>query len=209
MTMPAETQDIDQAIASFRAGVASASGEGLTPRGWSAEDWRELFRFTDIRRIGAADVLIRRGDPDCTLYFVLHGNLEVVIHSGDGISMGPLTRVGAGSVLGEQSFFDGNPRSASVWAVVESEVAAMTPAAVRGLHRCEAGARPRTPVCARPDSCGPPPTNDGEGDELGRSRSSSNEITDVIMVAVSDWARLLCSLLLVYVNVRFGSLADV
>ena len=115
MTMPAETQDIDQAIASFRAGVASASGEALTPRGWSAEDWRDLFRFTDVRRIGAADVLIRRGDPDCTLYFVLDGTLEVVIHSGDGISMGPLTRVGAGSVLGEQSFFDGNPRSASVW----------------------------------------------------------------------------------------------
>lgn len=127
MTMPAETQDIDRAIASFRAGVAAASGEALTPRGWSAEDWRELFRFTDLRRIGAADVLIRRGDPDCTLYFVLHGSLEVVIHSGDGISMGPLTRVGAGSVLGEQSFFDGNPRSASVWAVVDSEVAAMTP----------------------------------------------------------------------------------
>ena len=50
-----------------------------------------------------------------------------MIHSGDGISMGPLTRVGAGSVLGEQSFFDGNPRSASVWAVDECEVAAMTP----------------------------------------------------------------------------------
>jgi len=68
MTMPAETQDSDQPIASFRAGVASASGEGLTPRGWSAEDWRDLFRFTDIRRIGAADVLIRRGDSDCTLF---------------------------------------------------------------------------------------------------------------------------------------------
>ena len=60
-------------------------------------------------------------------YFVLNGNLEVVIQSGDGASMGPLTRVGAGSVLGEQSFFDGNPRSASVWAVVDSEVAAMSP----------------------------------------------------------------------------------
>jgi CRP-like cAMP-binding protein len=118
MTMPAETKDIDKAIASFRAGVAAATGEGLTPRGWSAEDWRELFSFTDLRHMGAADVLIRRGDPNRTLYFVLHGNLEVE---------GPLTRVGAGSVLGEQSFFDGNPRSASVWAVVESEVAAMTP----------------------------------------------------------------------------------
>jgi len=138
MTMPAETKDIDQTIASFRAGVAAASGEGLAPRGWSAEDWRELFRFTELRRVGAADALIRRGDPDRTLYFVLQGNLEVVIHSGDGMSMGPLTRVGAGSVLGEQSFFDGDPRSASVWAVVESEVAAMTPERYAGF----AAARP-------------------------------------------------------------------
>src|SRR5262245_27418637 len=127
MTMPAETKDFNQAIASFRAGAAATPGEGMMPRDWSSKDWHDLFHFTDFRRIGAADVLIRRGDPDCTLYFVLHGDLEVVIHSGDGISMGPLTRVGAGSVLGEQSFFDGNPRSATVWAVVESEVAAMTP----------------------------------------------------------------------------------
>ena len=58
---------------------------------------------------------------------MLRGDLEVLIHSGDGISMGRLTRVGAGSVLGEQSFFDGNPRSASVWAVDDCEVAMMTP----------------------------------------------------------------------------------
>jgi CRP/FNR family transcriptional regulator, cyclic AMP receptor protein len=127
MTMPAETMDIDQAIATFRAGVATASSEGLTPREWGAEDWRELFRFTGLRHVKAADALIRRGEPDRTLYFVLRGHLEVLIHSGDGISMGPLTRVGPGSVLGEQSFFDGNPRSASVWAVDDCEVAAMTP----------------------------------------------------------------------------------
>jgi CRP-like cAMP-binding protein len=127
MSVPTETTDTDQAIASFRAGVATAAGEGLAPRGCSAEDWRELFRFTSFRRVGAADTLIRRGDPDRTLYFILHGSLEVVIHSGDGISMGPLTRVGGGSVLGKQSFFDGNRRSASVWAVDDCEVAAMTP----------------------------------------------------------------------------------
>ena len=127
MSVQVETTDIDQAIASFRAGVAAAAGEGLTPRDWSIEDWRELFRFTNLRRIGPAEALIRHGDPDRTLYFVFRGDLEVVIHAGDGISMGPLTRVGVGSVLGEQSFFDSHPRSASVWAVDECEVAAMTP----------------------------------------------------------------------------------
>ncbi len=120
-------EDIDRAIANFGAGVAAASAEALAPRGWGADDWRALFRYTDFRRIRAAEALIRRGDPDRTLYFVLRGNLEVVVQSGDGVSMGSLTRVGAGSVLGEQSFFDGNLRSASVWAVVDSEVAAMTP----------------------------------------------------------------------------------
>jgi CRP-like cAMP-binding protein len=127
MTAPAETKDIDEAVADFVAGVAAAAGEGLAPRGWNAEDWRELFRFTDRRRIGAGDALIRHGDPDRTLYFVLAGKLEVVVPSGDGISMGLLTRVGTGSVLGEQSFFDGGPRSATVWAVTPSEVAAMSP----------------------------------------------------------------------------------
>ena len=77
MTMPAETTDIDQAIASFRAGANSS--EGLAPKGWSEDDWRDLFRFTGLRRIGAAEALIRRGELDRTLYFVIRGHLEVLI----------------------------------------------------------------------------------------------------------------------------------
>ena len=118
--------DLDTAIAGFRAGF-SASDDQLSPGSWSDEDWRNLFRFTSVRRVKAGDTLIRRGDPDRTLYFILGGNLEVVVHSGDGMSMGPLTRTGAGSVIGEQSFFDGLPRSASVWATDQCEVAAMSP----------------------------------------------------------------------------------
>lgn len=118
--------DFDTAIASFRTG-SQASGDQLSPGAWNDEDWRELFRFTSVRRIKAGDMLIRRGDPDRTLYFILDGDLEVVVHSGDGVSMGPLTRVGAGSVLGEQSFFDGSPRSATVWARDQCDVAAMSP----------------------------------------------------------------------------------
>jgi hypothetical protein len=38
MAMHAETKDFDQAIASFRAGVAAATGEELAPRGWSVEN---------------------------------------------------------------------------------------------------------------------------------------------------------------------------
>jgi CRP-like cAMP-binding protein len=125
--MSIATMDIDEAVAGFRAGAAASTEEALAPRGWSEAEWGALLRATEFRRIKAGEPLIRRGDPDRTLYLVLQGSLEVVLHSGDGISLGSLTRVGAGSVLGEQSFFDGKPRSASVWAVVASEVAAMTP----------------------------------------------------------------------------------
>src|SRR5690348_15844503 len=118
--------DFDTGIAAFRTS-SSASGDHLSPVNWSDEDWRELFRFTNVRQIKAGDILIRYGDRDRTLYFILGGKLEVVVHSGDSLSLGPLTRTGAGSVLGEQSFFDGMPRSASVWATDQCNVAAMSP----------------------------------------------------------------------------------
>ncbi len=125
--------DLDTAIAGFRTGSA-ASGDQLSLANWNDENWRELFGFTSVRRIKAGDMLIRRGDPDRTLYFILAGVLEVVVHSGDGMSMGPLTRIGAGSVLGEQSFFDGSPRSASVWATDQCKVAAMSPEQYRAYE---------------------------------------------------------------------------
>ena len=96
-------------------------------RNWSDENWKQLFQFTTTRVVRAGDALIRRGEPDRTLYFVLQGDLEVIGHSGDGLSMGRLALVGAGSVLGELAFFDGGPRSAGAWAVSDCNVAAMVP----------------------------------------------------------------------------------
>jgi len=131
--------DLESAVASFRSGISPRSGaeggEQLLPKNWSDANWQELFRFTSLRRVKAGEALIRRGDKDPTLYYVLRGSLEVVVHSGDGHSMGPLTRIGAGSVLGEQSFFDEEPRSASVWAVGECVVAAMTPEQFSALEQ--------------------------------------------------------------------------
>jgi CRP/FNR family cyclic AMP-dependent transcriptional regulator len=56
------------------------------------------------------------------LYFVATGWLEIGITEVDGVSISPLARIGAGSVIGEQSFFDGQPRSANVWAVSPGEL---------------------------------------------------------------------------------------
>jgi len=128
--MPADaisSTDLESAIASFRAGRSLAANEALSLPNWSDEDWKQLFRFTSIRVVRAGDALIRHGEPDRTLYLVLHGELEIIVHSGDELSMGRVALVGAGSVLGELAFFDGGPRSAGAWAVDDSDVAAMTP----------------------------------------------------------------------------------
>lgn len=119
--------DFDSAARTFHAGSVSSVDECLRPDDWTDEEWKRLFRFTSSRKLPAGDALIRRGEADRNLYFVLRGRLEVVVRSSDGHSMAPLSRVGPGSVLGEQSFFDGNPRSASAWAVDDCEVAAMSP----------------------------------------------------------------------------------
>ena len=112
----------------LRAGVSFAtSGEVLLLPNWRDEDWKQLFRFTGIRSVTAGEALIRHGEPDRTLYFLLDGQLEVIMHSANGLSMGRVALVGAGSVLGELAFFDGGPRSAGAWAVGDCEVAAMTP----------------------------------------------------------------------------------
>jgi CRP/FNR family transcriptional regulator, cyclic AMP receptor protein len=129
--MPADnipSKDLDSAISIFRAGGSiAAGGDALQLPGWREEDWKQLFGCSSTRRVTAGDALIRRGEPDRTLYFVLHGELEVIAHSGDGLSMGRVALVKAGSVLGEQAFFDGGPWSAGAWAVNGCEVAAMTP----------------------------------------------------------------------------------
>ena len=95
------SKDLEAAIARFRAGSSSTAGEGLLLPNWRPEDWEQAFRFTSIRKVSAGEALIRSGEPDRTLYFVLHGVLEVILRSSDGLSMGRVAVVGAGSVLGE------------------------------------------------------------------------------------------------------------
>lgn len=120
--------ELKSAVADFRAGALSALNiDAALPRRWSDAEWSTLFQFTTLRRVSAGEALIQHGEADRTLYFVLQGTLEAILRSGDGIGMGAVVKQGPGSVLGELSFFDGKGRTASVWAITESAVAAMTP----------------------------------------------------------------------------------
>ena len=114
-------------IAALRAAsAAAAGGERLQLAEWSDAAWYTLLDYTRSRPFRASEVVIQRDGTDRVLHFVVAGSLEVGITQVDGVSISSLAKVGIGSVIGEQSFFDGQPRSANVWAVSDGELLCLT-----------------------------------------------------------------------------------
>jgi CRP-like cAMP-binding protein len=97
-------------------GAAPGSGVLLIPH-WTAGEWQKLFSRTTPQPFRASEVVIKQGDLDRSLFFVASGMLDVAVTSPGGVEQ--LARVGPGSVLGEQAFFDGQPRSANVTGVTD------------------------------------------------------------------------------------------
>jgi CRP-like cAMP-binding protein len=110
-------------IAALRAaGRVPASGDRLLLAEWRDAEWNKLLDHTRPRLFHASEVVIQRGAHDRALYFVVAGSLEVGVTQVDGVSILPLAKITTGSVVGEQSFFDGQPRSANVWGVADGEL---------------------------------------------------------------------------------------
>lgn len=70
-------------------------------------DW--LLRHGDRRRFQDGDVLIYEGEPSDALYIVLEGSVSISV---DGI--GVVAERGVGEIVGEMSFVDSHPPSATV-----------------------------------------------------------------------------------------------
>ncbi len=110
-------------IAALHAASSELAGDDhLLLTEWSDADWNKLLDLTQSQSFHASEVVIQRGALDRTLYFVVAGLLEVGITQVDGVSILPIARIAAGSVVGEQSFFDAQPRSANVWGVADGEL---------------------------------------------------------------------------------------
>ena len=88
----------------------------------SDDDWAKLLTFTETRRFRSGDVVIHLGETDRALYLVTQGSLDVLIPYRGNQSLRRLTTVDAGSVIGEQAFLDGRPRSATIRAVTDCEL---------------------------------------------------------------------------------------
>ena len=109
-------------VALRAASTALAAGDRLLLTEWSDADWNKLLDCTRPRLFRASEFVIQRGATERVLHFVVAGALEVGVTQVDGVTIAPLARITAGSVIGEQSFFDGQPRSANVWGVADGEL---------------------------------------------------------------------------------------
>lgn len=125
------------------------------PRRGSEGDMRKVFyllgQLTDDdvewmlahgrkERIDTNHILIREGRQTDALYVLLHGTLEVSFAAaqqhlpGESRSAGPASvRLGCGEVVGEMSFIDARPPSATVSAV-EPSILLAVPRGVLAAH---------------------------------------------------------------------------
>ena len=83
-------------------------------------DW--LLAAGERREIPAGTVLIAEGQPTEALFIILDGNLSVSIAALDGRE---IDRIGGGDVVGELSFADARPPSATVTALDDVVVFAL------------------------------------------------------------------------------------
>lgn len=120
----------------FRAHCGTDRGDDalLLPH-WSVDDWMTLLASAREQRLGSGDVLMRAGQPQQSLYLVASGGLEV--RAGTRGTLGAITRERPGAVIGEISFFDGGPRSATVWATESSRLLELDVAAMQAFFAAQ------------------------------------------------------------------------
>jgi len=76
----------------------------------------------------AKDILFEEGDQSKSMYLIKNGAIRIFKRKGDGKI--EIETLRAGQVVGELSFFDGQPRSASAESLVTSEVVEISRAAL-------------------------------------------------------------------------------
>jgi CRP-like cAMP-binding protein len=83
-------------------------------------DW--LLTHGQVQEVTKGTLLIHEGQPLDALYIVLDGILTVSV---TGLGNREVAKIGCGEVLGEMSFVDGSPPSATVKAIENSLVLAI------------------------------------------------------------------------------------
>src|SRR5689334_13073780 len=74
----------------------------------TVQEWKSLAPYLSVRYLKEGDALMLEGDCERELYILADGELKVSIHGNTIATLRP------GTVVGEGTFFSGQPRSATV-----------------------------------------------------------------------------------------------
>jgi CRP/FNR family cyclic AMP-dependent transcriptional regulator len=88
-------------------------------------DLERLSKLMVARPVRAGEVIIKEGDQAAGFFVINKGKVEVV-QDADGSNPQRLATLGEGDFFGEMALFEGFPRNATVRAIDEAEVLAMT-----------------------------------------------------------------------------------
>ena len=91
---------------------------------FTADELNLFFSGSVVKQLDTSEVLIANEGSTSDLYFVLEGHLKVEIPSIGGWDK--VLLVGPGTVVGEQSFLDGEPRTAAVIAETPCTIASVS-----------------------------------------------------------------------------------
>jgi CRP/FNR family cyclic AMP-dependent transcriptional regulator len=103
-------------------------------QGLPEELLQQVARASMMRRIPRGQAVVLAGERTDYVYFVLTGNLKVVVSDEDGREV-ILSILGQGELFGEMGVFGEHPRSASVVAVVPSDLVMIAKSDFRDLMR--------------------------------------------------------------------------
>jgi CRP/FNR family cyclic AMP-dependent transcriptional regulator len=92
--------------------LADMLGRSKFFQDFTPDDIRKLSQFMTVYRAEAGDTIIREGNTDDYMLFILEGRINIVKTDAHG-ERHPMASVGPGSTLGEMSMIDGEPRFAT------------------------------------------------------------------------------------------------
>jgi CRP-like cAMP-binding protein len=92
--------------------------------GLAGEDLTRLAALARTRVYKAREAIVEKGDPPRELFVLLSGRAKVLTRGSEGADAA-LNVMGPGQVFGEVAILDGQPRSATVVALEECEIAAL------------------------------------------------------------------------------------
>ena len=99
--------------------AGEASADLLLMPDATAADWAKVFAHAEVVRVGAGLAVLQAGEVDDGLYLITEGPIGVRLPRGEA----PFKTIEAPAVVGELSFFDALPRSATLEAATDVEAA--------------------------------------------------------------------------------------